>query len=310
MALLYMSGHSDGPVWEACLAPHSPGLDFRIHPDSGSPNDIDAALVWNHPLDDLARFPRLRLVMSLGAGVDHIMGSRHLVPDGVALTRIVDPAMTAQMTGWCVMAMLDHLRRMEDYRQLHRERRYEELEVPLPRDVTVGILGLGVLGGDCARVIAKMGFQVRGWSRSPHEIDGVTSHSGHEALESFLAPCDVVICLLPLTRETEGILNARTMSWMKRGAFLINAARGGHVMEDDLVRAIDDGHLAGATLDVQRQEPMPDDHPFWYHPKILTHPHIAALTVPETSAPQIAENCRRLRTGEPFINVVDLDRGY
>ena len=119
-----------------------------------------------------------------------------------------------------------------------------------------------------------------------------------------------MICLLPLTRETEGILNARTMSWMKKGAFLINAARGGHVVEEDLVRAIDDGHLAGATLDVQRQEPMPDDHPLWYHPRILTFPHIAALTVPETSAPQIAENCRRLRTGEPFINVVDLDRGY
>ena len=133
MALLYMSGHSDGPLWEACLAPRFPGLDFRIHPDSGPPEDIDAALVWNHPLDELARFPRLRLVMSLGAGVDHILTSRHLVPDGVALTRIVDPAMTAQMTGWCILVMLDHLRRMEDYRQLHRERRYEELEVPLPR---------------------------------------------------------------------------------------------------------------------------------------------------------------------------------
>ena len=310
MALLYMSGRDDGPVWETCLAPHLPGLDFRIHPDCGAVDDIKAALVWDHPLDDLARFPCLRLVMSLGAGVDHVLASRHLVPEGVALTRIVDPAMTAQMTGWCVMVMLDHLRRMQDYRRLHEERRYEELEVPLPHDVTVGILGLGVLGGDCSRVITAMGYQVRGWSRSPHHIDGVTCQSGLEALKDFLAPCDVVICLLPLTQETEGILDARTMSWMKRGAFLINAARGGHVVEEDLVQAIDTGQLAGAALDVQRREPMPHDHPFWYHPKIMTFPHIAAFTVPETSAGQIAENCRRLQTGDPFLNVVDLDRGY
>ena len=310
MALLYMSTQGDGLVWQTFLTPHSPGLDFRIHPNSGAPEDIEAVLVWNHPLDSLAHFPRLRLVMSLGAGVDHIMASRHLVPDGVTLTRIVDPAMTAQMTSWCVMVMLHHVRRMEDYRQLHRERCYRELMVPLPRDVTVGILGLGVLGGHCARVVAAMGYQVRGWSRSPHDIDGVTCHRGHDELEHFLAPCDIVICLLPLTAETEGILNARTMSWMKRGSFLINAARGGHIVEEDLIRAIDQGQLAGATLDVQRQEPMPDDHPFWHHPKILTFPHIAAVTVPQTAALQIAENCRRLATGKPFINTVDLKHGY
>ena len=310
MALLYMSRRKDGPLWRECLAPGIPDLDFRIHPHIGDAEAIDAVLVWNFPLDDLAHLPGLRLVMSLGAGVDHVVGASHLVPEGVILTRIVDPAMTSQMTEWCLMAMLNHLRKWDGYRALHRERRYEELDVPLARDVTVGILGLGVLGGDCARVMAAMGYRVRGWSRTPRSLDGVACSHGRDALESFLRPCDVVICLLPLTGQTEGILDARTFSWMKRGSFLINAARGGPVVEDDLVSAIDRNLISGAVLDVQRQEPMPDDHPFWYHPKILTFPHVAAFTVPDSSAPQITENYRRFIAGEPLLNVVKFERGY
>ncbi len=310
MALLYMSRRDDGAVWRACLEPLLPGLDFRIHPDVGDRQAIDAVLVWNHPLDELAQFPRLGLVMSLGAGVDHVVGARHLVPDGVVLTRIVDSAMTSQMTEWCLMAMLTHLRRWDAYRALHRERRYEELDVPLPREVTVGILGLGVLGGDCARVMASMGYRVRGWSRSAREFPGVTCFHGPQALAAFLGPCDVLICLLPLTRQTEGILDRAAFGRMKHGAFLINAARGGHVVEDDLVAAIDSGRISGAVLDVQGREPMPDDHPFWYHPRIMTFPHVAAFTVPQTSAGQIARNYRCLGSAEPFLNVVDLERGY
>ena len=310
MALLYMSRRADGLVWREYLAPAIADLDFRIHPVTGDRSAIDAVLAWDCPLDDLSSLPNLRLVMSLGAGVDHVLSVRHLVPDGVSLTRIVDPAMTSQMSEWCLMATLNHLRDWDGYRALHRQRRYEELDVPLPCDVTVGILGLGVLGRHCARVMTALGYGVRGWSRTPKDIEGVACLHGRPSLERFLAPCDVVICLLPLTRETEGILDARAFSWMKRGCYVINAARGGHVVDDDLVSAIDRGQVSGAVLDVQRREPMPDDHPFWYHPRILTFPHVAAFTVPETSAPQIAENYRRLRSGEPLLNVVDFERGY
>jgi glyoxylate/hydroxypyruvate reductase A len=297
-------------MWRDLMVGHLPGLDFRIHPQTGDPADIDAMLVWRYPLDELRNFPNLKMIASLGAGVDHVIGERHLVPEGVVLTRIVDHAMTAQMTEWCVMATLNHLRRWEDYRALQRERRYDSLEAPRPDQVTIGVLGLGELGGDTARVLAAMGYTVRAWSRSPKEQQGVTCFHGREAMRGFLAPCDVVICLLPLTEETQGILNAQSLSWMKRGAYSVNAARGGHIVEADLIAAIDAGHIAGATLDVQSVEPMPDDHPLWYHPRIVTFPHVAAFTVPESCTQGIADNYRRMLAGEPLENVVDLIRGY
>ena len=310
MALLYLSKQTDGEVWRALLEAELPGLDFRTPAETGDASEIDAALVWLHPPGDLANYPNLKLVASLGAGVDHIVEARRAIPAGAAVTRIVDPAMTAQMTEWCLMAMLNHLRRWDAYRQLRRERRYEELPAPLPHDVTVGIAGLGEMGGHCARVLSVMGYRVRGWSRGPKRLDGVACLHGMDRLDEFLAPCDVAICLLPLTAETEDLFDAARFAAMKPGCFFINAARGRHVVEEDLIAAIDSGHVAGATLDVQRAEPMPDDHPFWRHPGIATFPHVAAFTVPRACAPQIAENYRRMRAGEPLLNVVDLERGY
>ena len=310
MALLYLSKQTDGETWRRLLTAELPGLDFRIPPDTGDPAEIDAALVWLYPLEELARYPNLKLVASLGAGVDHMMAARDAIPAGATLTRIVDPAMTAQMAEWCLMAMLNHLRRWEEYRALGRERRWEALTAPLPHEVTVGIAGLGEMGGHCADVLRAMGYAVRGWSRSPKRREGVACLHGMESLRAFLAPCDVTICLLPLTAETENLFDAERLGWMKRGAFLINAARGRHVVEEDLIAAIDSGHIAGATLDVQREEPMPAGHPFWSHPRIVTFPHVAAFTTPETCAPQIAENYRRMRAGAPLANVVDMERGY
>ncbi|MDA1072188.1 MAG: glyoxylate/hydroxypyruvate reductase A [Proteobacteria bacterium] len=310
MAMLYMSQWSNGDLWRDLMTGHLPGLDFRIHPETGNPADIEAVLVWRYPLDELRSFPNLKMIASLGAGVDHVVGERHLIPEGVTLTRIVDPAMTAQMTEWCVMAVLNRLRRWDDYRAMQGERRYEELEVPRPDQTTIGVLGLGELGSDCARVLAAMGYTVRAWSRSPRRQDGVTCLQGADAMQDFLAPCDIVICLLPLTRETRGILDARSLGWMKRGAYIVNAARGAHIVEADLIAAIDAGHIAGATVDVQSVEPMPPDHPFWYHPRIVSFPHVAALTVPESCTAGIAANYRRMQKGEPLENVVDLERGY
>jgi len=310
MAMLYMSRWSNGDLWRDLMTSHLPGLDFRIHPETGNPADIDAVLIWRYPLDELRSFPNLKMIASLGAGVDHVLGERHLIPDGVVLTRIVDPAMTAQMTEWCVMAVLNHLRRWDEYRELQRERHYDELPTLCPDQVTIGVLGLGELGGDCARVLAAMGYTVRAWSRSAKWQDGVTCFAGRDALREFLAPCDIAICLLPLTEETRGILNAETLGWMKRGAYVVNAARGQHIVEADLIAAIDRGHVAGATVDVQSVEPMPADHPFWFHPKIVSFPHVAAQTVPESCTKQIAANYRRMQRGEPPEDVVELERGY
>ena len=310
MAFLYMSKQTNGSEWRDLLTAEIPDLDFRIHPETGDPAEIEAALVWHYPLEELHDFPNLKLVASLGAGVDHVMDVKHLIPEGATLTRIVDPAMTCQMTEWCLMATLNHLRNWEGYRELHRQRRYVEIDVPIPWDVTIGIMGLGEMGGDCARVMSAMNYQVRGWSRTQKTIEDVTCFHGSDQLEEFLAPCDVVICLLPLTPETRDILKARSFGWMKRGAFIVNAARGHHIVDSDLIAAIDSGHLAGASLDVQRTEPMPDDHPLWHHPKIMTFPHIAAFTIARTCAPQIADNYLRMKAGESFTNVADLNRGY
>jgi phosphoglycerate dehydrogenase-like enzyme len=311
MALLYMSDGTNGGEWRELMCGLIPDLDFRIHPDIGDPADIEMTLIWRYKLNELKSFPNLKLIASLGAGVDHLVGEdrRHL-PEGVPIARLVDPSMTTQMTEWCLMAILNHNRRWDAYRKLQAERRYEEIAVRQPGDVTVGVLGLGELGGDCARVLAAVGYRVKGWSRSPKDLDGVACSHGADSLAGFLGDCDIVVCLLPLTPDTTGILNARTFAQMKPGAYVVNAARGGHIVEADLIAAIDAGHIAGATLDVQQAEPMPDDHPFWYHPRIVTFPHVAAITIAESCAPQVAENYRRMKDGRPFLNLVDLDRGY
>jgi len=311
MAMLYMGDASNGGEWRELMRELIPDLDFRIHPEIGDPADIEMTLIWQYKLDELKSFPNLKLIASLGAGVDHLVGKdRHHLPEGVPIARLVDPSMTTQMSEWCLMAILNHVRQWDAYRKLHGERRYEEIPVPQPADVTVGVLGLGELGGDLAQVLARVGYRVKGWSRSEKSIAGVDCHHGADRLADFLGDCDVVVCLLPLTRETEGILNATTFAQMKPGCFVVNAARGGHIVDEDLIEAIDSGHISGATLDVQRTEPMPDDHPFWYHPRILTFPHVAAITIATSCGPQIAENYRRMKDGRPLLNLVDLDRGY
>lgn len=310
MALLYISPQGDGARWRALLAAEMPGIDVRVHPDGGAAGEIEAVLAWQPPPLALEAFPNLKLVQSLGAGIDHLLGPPCRIPPGVALARIVDPAMTGQMAEWCLMAMLNHLRRWQDYRRLQRRRQWRELAVPRPGEVAVAVLGLGEMGGHLARLLVAMGYRVRGWSRTARAIPGATCFHGPARLHDALAGCDVAICLLPLTAETAGVLDARAFAQLKPGALVVNAARGAHVVEEDVIRALDDGQLGAAVLDVQRQEPMAADHPFWFHPRIATFPHIAALTVPATAAAQVAENYRRVKAGLAPRNMVDLARGY
>ena len=310
MAMLYMSHWSGGDHWRDLMAKEIPDIDFRIDPEIGDPAEIDAILIWKYKLDALKSLPNLRLICSLGAGVDHLLGERHLLPQGVPICRLVDPSMNVQMAEWCLMAILNHQRHWEGYRKLQAERRYEEIAARPPDGITVGIMGLGVLGGHLARVCATLGYNVRAWSRSPKQAEGVTCFHGMDQLRDFLSGSDFVVCLMPLTAQTTGIINAETLSWMKPGAYIVNGARGQHIVDTDLIAALDSGHIAGAAVDVQHVEPMPEDHPFWFHPKIVSFPHIAAVTIAESVVPQIAENYRRMRDGRPLVNQVDLERGY
>ena len=185
-----------------------------------------------------------------------------------------------------------------------------ELAVPLPSERLIGILGLGTLGKEVAVTLNKIGYQVKGWSRTSKVINGVQCFYGDDGLHSLLSNVDILICMLPLTAQTRGILNSDLFSRMKRGAYLINAARGSHLIEKDLLDAIDSGQISGATLDVQSIEPLPEDHPFWSHPAIKITPHIATITIAKSSAQEVAENWTRLANGEELLNVVDFQRQY
>ncbi len=255
------------------------------------------------------RCPNLRLIVSLGAGIDHLTSDSEL-PEGVPVLRMVEPGLTAGMTEYVVMSVLMHHRRMVDYAGMQRDKVWAVLPTPLAADRKVGIMGLGVLGADAAEALAGLGFDVAGWSRSPKSVPGVTAFHGAEQLEAFLARSEILVCLLPLTEETLGFLNARTLAMLPRGAALINVGRGGLLIEDDLLPALDAGQVAAATLDVFASEPLASEHPFWTHPRVILTPHCASITVPESGARAVVENIRRLKAGEPLLYVADIGRGY
>lgn len=309
MSILVIEEAAEAEEWARHLRAELPGAEVRVWPDVPDPEAVEMAVVWDH-LDALLPLTRLRALVVLGAGVDHLIGRRDALPEGVPCLRIVDDSIRAQMVEWVLLALLTHLRRWDEYRELQRLGRYEELPVPVPSEVVVGILGLGVLGRAAGEVLRSIGYRVRGWGRSPRQVSGVECFAGEAGLGPFLAACDAVVCMLPLTAETAGLLGRETFAKMKRGAYLVNAARGGHVVEADLVSAIDEGRLSGATLDVQREEPMPAGHPFWSHPRIRITPHVATFTLARFCAAQVAENYRRLHRGDALLHRVDLGRQY
>ena len=310
MALLFLS-RGDNPVtWSAALRRHLPDLDIRVWPDTGNVEDIDAALVWNHPPGELNRYPKLRLILSLGAGVNHVLDDPDL-PANVPVARIVDPAgLTAGMVEYAVWAVMRYHRHIDVYERFQREGTWKKLPIPDTARRGVGILGLGEIGGACAQALSAFGFPVAGWSRTPKNLDGIISYAGVEGLKPFLARTDILVCVLPLTAATRGIVNAELLAALPKGAFVINIARGGHVVDSDLIAALDSGHIAGATLDVFQPEPLPPEHPFWRHPKVTVTPHVASLTNPETAALPIVENLRRLAAGQKLLHLVDRKSGY
>lgn len=309
MVLLFMSDSDDPKVWAEALRAFEPDLEVRVWPDVGVAEEIEFALVWLPPPGMLAGLPGLKLIQSLGAGIDHIFSDPDL-PRDVPVARLVDDELTRQMVEYVTLAVLSRHRRIDRYRHLQAERQWRpSRSVPLSAS-RVGVLGLGVIGAATATALAGLGLAVAGWSRAPKQIDRVENFAGAGGLDAFLARSDILVCLLPLTPETEGVLNARTLGALPEGAYVINVGRGGHVVEADLIAAIDGGHLSGAWLDVFRSEPLPSDHPFWSHPSVTVTPHVAALTEPASAAAQVIENIRRARQGREPLHRVDLAAGY
>jgi glyoxylate/hydroxypyruvate reductase A len=309
MTILCIESEAAARRWRAALEKAIPGLDVRIWPEAGHRDDIEMVLLWDE-LDVLASLPNLKAAVILGAGVDHLFRPGVVFPRHLQVARLVDPSITSQMIEYVTLAVLARTRHWDRYRDLQREHRYEELPASVPADVTIGILGLGELGAAAASTLSGIGYRVCGWGRSQRRIDGVECFSGSAGLGAMAAQSDILVCLLPLTEDTRDILNRSLFEKTKRGGYLINAARGGHLVEPDLMAAIEAGQLSGATLDVQRTEPMPDNHPFWDHPAIRITPHIATITSPEYCASQVAENYRRLRAGQKLANAIDPERQY
>jgi glyoxylate/hydroxypyruvate reductase A len=278
--------------------------------DGHTAAEAECAIVARPQPGALASLRGLRLISSVGMGVDHILGDPGL-PDWVPVVRVVTPDMVAQVAEYVLLAVLRVERDSDRFDLLQREGRWERRLVARPGGKRrVGILGLGAIGSSIARHLVALDIPVRGWSRSPRALPSVLTHVGEDGLAGMLAETDILVCTLPRTRETEGILDRRMFARLPRGAHVVNVGRGEHLIEEDLLKAIDAGHISGATLDVFRTEPLPPAHPFWQHPAIRVTPHSAGLSTPEASARRILENLNRLRNGEPLLDAVERGRGY
>jgi glyoxylate/hydroxypyruvate reductase len=273
----------------------------------GAPQ-ADYAVVWSPPQQFLDEQWRLKALFNLGAGVDALM-VRRLRPDTMVV-RLEDGGMAVQMAEFVCHALIRHFRELDVYQAEVRQGMWSDRRPRSRAEMPVGIMGLGVLGEHVARAVAQFDFPVRGWSRTPHSVPGVRCYSGQAEFVEFLAASRVLVCLLPLTAETENIMDRQTLERLLPGGYVINVARGAHLVDDDLIALLDSGHLAGAALDVFRVEPLPVEHPFWRHPKITLTPHTSARTLRDESVAQIAGKILALERGEPIGGVVDAKRGY
>ncbi len=268
----------------------------------------DYAVVWAPPQQFLDEQPRLKAVFNIGAGVDALLQLK--LPPATRIVRLDDAGMSVQMAEYVCHAVIRHFREFGGYDRDVAAGKWSFRKPQSRADFPVGVLGLGVLGERVAQALRVFEFPVHGWSRSAKTIGGVVCHSGADQLPAFLSQCRVLVNLLPLTPETRDILNRDTLSLLMPDGYLINVARGAHLVDAELIELLDSGHLAGALLDVFRTEPLPDSHPFWQHPKICITPHTSARTLRSESIAQIAGKIVALERGEPVAGTVDPERGY
>lgn len=308
MTLLFKCDMTAPEPWLQALAKQMPDREIRVFPDIGSREDIEYALVYEPPPGLMKSLPNLKVIFSLWVGIDHLTQDPELPK--VPVVRMVERCLTASMTEYVVQQVLNFHQDCLAYRALQAKRHWQQLELIAAWDRNVGVMGLGTLGRDAAEKLSALGFNVAGWSRTRKEIPGIDCYHGSEGFSPFLARTHILVCLLPLTDATRGILSKQLFEQLPRGASIINCARGGHLVEADLLQALDDGQLAGAALDVFEQEPLPDDHPFWDHPRIIVTPHIAAFSSPMTAVESVVDNIDRIEAGQAPLNAVDFERGY
>jgi glyoxylate/hydroxypyruvate reductase len=308
MALVYKADPARGAEWKALLAAKSPDLAFHLWPEMGDTTAVRYLATWIPPDDIMGLFPNLELVMSIGAGVDQFDLSK--LPGHLPLVRMLEPGIVDGMVEYVTLGALALHRHLLDYAVAKAEQRWQTIRLVPAAKRRIGVLGCGQLGQAVCRRLAAFGFAIAAWSRSPREVDGVTVFTGRATLPAFLARTDILVCLLPLTKETDGILDAQVLGHLPRGAGLINTGRGRHLIQDDLRAALDSGQLSGAVLDVADPEPLPSGHWLWSHPRVILTPHVASMTQPETAVDFVLETIARHRQGLPLRGLVDRKRGY
>jgi glyoxylate/hydroxypyruvate reductase A len=314
MSILIAISNWDPKPWRARMEALLPSHKIVMLGESFDRDSIRYALSWRHPPGALKDLPNLRVILSLGAGVDHLF-SDHALPDR-PIVRVVDPDLTNRMSEWVVMHALVHLRQLRRYeRQQHEGVWDDDDSQPKASDVQIGVLGLGVMGKDALAKLKALGFKVAGWSASLKSLPDVTCFSGEDGIKLLLARTDMLVVLLPLTEATRGIISASLLSQLKRdgplgGSILINAGRGGLQVEAEILAALDSGALKGASLDVFEREPLPEDSRLWSHPAVYISPHNAAISSPKAIAALVARQIEAYERGEPLFHLVQRERGY
>lgn len=307
LSILISPGNWDPKPWEEGLSKSDLIDQVHVWPTDANLDQVELLLVWKPlPAGVIERLPNLKFISSMGAGVDHLLGDEQ-IPKNLPVMRIVDKYLAIDMTNYVLMTLMIYQR---NYHQLIENQKNAHWDRIAYKQTKVGILGLGALGGHLAARLVQSGFEVYGYSRTEKQLEGVQTFHGDEQLDAFLSQPEVLVNLLPLNDHTRDVLNYDLFCKMKKGSYLINVARGAHLVEEDLLKALDEGLLSGATLDVFRQEPLPEDHPFWQRKNIVVTPHVASVTTPHSAIQQVLENCERFLKGESLKYLADLERQY
>ncbi len=296
-------------IWKEAFRKRAPEIPVYGHLEEHQKSNIQMALVWKPPQGIFKDYPNLGCIASTGAGVDFLFKDKDL-PENIPITRVVDEYLAKDMSEHVLAIIFGHLKHLNQYKQDQCNRVWEPKGYHRIEDLTVGIMGLGALGKVLAKNLVKYGFTVQGWSNSKKSIENLKTYAGIEEQFQFLSSTQILVCLLPLTKETVGILNKNLFEQLPKGAFIVNVGRGGHLVDNDLLIMIEKGHLSGANLDVYHQEPLPKDCPFWDHLKIHMTPHCASVSDPDSIVPQISENYQRLIAGKELLNLISRIKGY
>ena len=309
MRILYYNEGENPAEWLPKLAAALPEADIRLWRE-GDSDPADYALVWHPPEALFRNRTGLKAIFNLAAGVDSLLSLSHVIPAGVPIFRLEDAGMAIQMAEYVTHSVLRYFRRFDEYDRQARNGIWETLEPYQREDFTVGIMGMGIMGTAVAQAPKPFGFPIRGWSRHKKIMTDVDGYFGRDQLSAFLKNVRILVCLLPLTAETTGILNLDLFRQLQRGAYLINAGRGAHLIDNDLLDALKSGMLRAATLDVTSKEPLPHDHPFWNNDNITITPHIGALTICRETVEQVASYVHAFERGETLTSEVNRQKGY